>query len=668
MRYKKLTLENFRTFEGNHEFNFPASNKLIVIHAVNGTGKSGMLHALNFVLYGRAKNPKSLNDENFTFNQLLSIPAFREGKYFFSVSLIFEHEGVDYEINRRVQLKDGVSIKNPTGDEYYKEILHVKKGDEVLSAITSQPTIEKLMSETVSRFFLVNREEIQNLDTALLDERENELIKQEIEKSIGVEVLEKGRDILTNIATDFTKAAAKDTDNSKKAKDAQGEFEGNVERIEKTKSNIKDQKNKLDETQKKIDKLEIELGKMASIEEETAKKQSLTEQVNGFEIDKILKTNQIRKYMIDNWFLPISDIALEAYDEAKRNQEDAEKIKNKIGNFDSDIKRLKSEIKTEQCSSCGQDIASSHVAKVEKKLKSILAQKVLLEDEYVEPNTIFPSTQVVQPYLEPSLDTLEEMERQLAKLELDILTTRNSIKKIDKGFDESLIPKVLNTRKELRQLEEVRTLAKNELSEEEMKLSNFNNMLKKSEKDIEKYTSDTKTSSKKSQLAKGIRDLYEDAFEKFRDKSRGDVSKLAKSVFVNLINNKGYLIELEEDYSISLVDENGDNAGTPSAGQSGVIAISLIAALARNSVTNAPIVMDSPMASLDNDHKKNVWSFIHELADQVILFVFPGEYEEKDHRKIIDKNLSAEYTLQELGVYNAKIVPGYKPNLLESRK
>ena len=66
--------------------------------------------------------------------------------------------------------------------------------------------------------------------------------------------------------------------------------------------------------------------------------------------------------------------------------------------------------------------------------------------------------------------------------------------------------------------------------------------------------------TKKSQFSKGIRDLYEIAFEKFRDSAREDVSKLAKAVFENLINKKGYQIHLEEDYSISLIDENGNSA------------------------------------------------------------------------------------------------------------
>ncbi len=665
MRYKKLTLENFRTFEGKHEFVFPDNKPLVVIHAINGTGKSAMLHAMNYVLYGEAINPKSLSGDKFSIKQLLSIPAYENNNRFFSITLEFENEGKNYEINRRTQLRGEVSIPNPEEDRYYETLLYVKKDGEVLSAAMSQPEIENLINKAVSRFFLVNREEIQELDTALLDERENELIKSEIEKSLGVEVLERGKNILNNIAIEFNKEAVKDTDNSKKAEKSREDYEGEVERVEKAKSSIAELKKKLNETQEKLLGLEKEQNSMKSIEEEAAKKQLLSEQLNSFEKQKIEKTNSIREYVMKNWFLPISDIAIKEYENAKRAQEDAHQIKSKLQNISLEIKKLESEIKTEKCKNCNQPINKTQVEKIKKKLEMEFKSKEELEAQYIEPTEVFPSVQVISPYIQPSIDTLEALESQLASLELDIFTIKNSISKIDKGFDESLVAEVKNLRVKIKQQQEIETLTKQNLEDKEHELKMYSNRLKSLEKDIEKYTSDSKTSTKKSQFAKGIRDLFENAFEKFRDSAREDVAKLAKAVFENLINTEGFQIDLENDYSISLTDENGRNAGTPSAGQSGVIAISLITALAKNSVTNAPIIMDSPMASLDDIHTKKVWEFIHQIADQVILFVFPGEYDEKEHRKIIQKNLSVEYTLEKVGVYNAKIIQGYKPQLLE---
>ena len=77
-----------------------------------------------------------------------------------------------------------------------------------------------------------------------------------------------------------------------------------------------------------------------------------------------------------------------------------------------------------------------------------LSQKTLqdLTEQYVKPTEIFPSVQVVSPYLDASIDNLKTLEKQLSDLELNIFTTKNSISKIDKEFDESLVTEVKNIR------------------------------------------------------------------------------------------------------------------------------------------------------------------------------------------------------------------------------
>ena len=52
MRYKKLTLNNFRTFHGKHEITFPDKKGIFLVHAQNGVGKSAIYHAFRYVLYG----------------------------------------------------------------------------------------------------------------------------------------------------------------------------------------------------------------------------------------------------------------------------------------------------------------------------------------------------------------------------------------------------------------------------------------------------------------------------------------------------------------------------------------------------------------------------------------------------------------------------------------
>jgi len=667
LRYKKITLENFRTFQDKNEFVFPKKGKVSIIHAINGTGKSAMLHAMNFVLYGKAPNPKSLDGNNFTYRELMSIPKYNEKKYFFSVNLEFEHEGIDYEIDRRIQVKSDVSVL-PDSDNFYEEKLIVKKGDNILSAQASQPEIENLMSREVSRFFVVNREEINDLDTSLQDEREAEKIKRQIEKSIGVEVLERGTDLLSSLANEFVKESSKDTDNSKKAQKAKESFEAEYERNENHKKNISEYKKRLKEYGEKIHELTKKQNKMKSIEEEANKKNELTNRFYDLEKEKNEKLGEIRDYLKNNWYLPISDIAINVYEDASANVESAHKLQTKINELKTNINIYKNEIKEKKCKSCGQSTNQKIIDKRKKQLDAAEKKLTGLEETYQNPDEIFPSAQNIKPYLEASIEVLQEKEKAYNKIQLEIFTIENEIKKINQGFNDSLVQEVKKVSNELSKIIEQETLMKNELKDEEDSLVFSSNKLKKEQKEIDKYSTDTKASTKKSQFSRGVRDLFEEAFISFRDNARGDVGKLAEAVFSNLINNKGYQIRLEDDYSISMLDDTGEKAGAPSEGQSGIIAISLIAALARHSVTNAPIIMDSPMAGLDEDHTKKVWKFIHEFADQVILFVYPGEYIDKDHRKIIEKNLSVEYTLHTKGVMNAKISDGYKPNLLVGGK
>ena len=71
----------------------------------------------------------------------------------------------------------------------------------------------------------------------------------------------------------------------------------------KSKASIKELREKLNTTQDNLSELEKQ-NSMASIEEQAAKKQVLSEQLNSFEINKIEKINEIRDYMMKKWFLP----------------------------------------------------------------------------------------------------------------------------------------------------------------------------------------------------------------------------------------------------------------------------------------------------------------------------------------------------------------------------
>jgi DNA sulfur modification protein DndD len=73
--------------------------------------------------------------------------------------------------------------------------------------------------------------------------------------------------------------------------------------------------------------------------------------------------------------------------------------------------------------------------------------------------------------------------------------------------------------------------------------------------------------------------------------------------------------------------------------------MSLVGALAHCAVNDAPVLIDTPFGRLDSVHRRNVVAWLPELADQVILFVTSGEFDEDIHRALLKDQIAEEYDL-----------------------
>ncbi|MDP3156600.1 MAG: DNA sulfur modification protein DndD [Archangium sp.] len=87
-------------------------------------------------------------------------------------------------------------------------------------------------------------------------------------------------------------------------------------------------------------------------------------------------------------------------------------------------------------------------------------------------------------------------------------------------------------------------------------------------------------------------------------------------------------IAIDASCNVQLLGDEGRDLRTmdASAGEDQIFALSLIAAIARVSARSVPVVMDTPLARLDPDHRKNVLRYFTERpGEQVILLSQPDE-------------------------------------------
>lgn len=107
-------------------------------------------------------------------------------------------------------------------------------------------------------------------------------------------------------------------------------------------------------------------------------------------------------------------------------------------------------------------------------------------------------------------------------------------------------------------------------------------------------------------------------------------------------------IEIADDCTVRILGDKGRDLRTmdSSAGEDQIFALSLITAIARVSRAEVPVVMDTPMARLDPQHRLNVLRFsTANVSEQVILLSQPEEIH-GNYLKAIRERISAAYHLE----------------------
>ena len=105
MKFVSLHLNNWLPYRGEQHLEFPMDDhrNILVIFGENMNGKTSLLNAVRWALYGKARNRQK---RVIADKDLMNIDALKNGEDSFWVKLAIEADGSEYLIERRVTLKD----------------------------------------------------------------------------------------------------------------------------------------------------------------------------------------------------------------------------------------------------------------------------------------------------------------------------------------------------------------------------------------------------------------------------------------------------------------------------------------------------------------------------------------------------------------------------------
>ena len=204
MKFLSLHLNNFRQFKGEHEIIFDENNVTVIL-GQNGHGKTSILRAILFCLFGQTHLKRDSNEQNINNNILVNKNLIEESDNFVSgsVKLKFVDNDIQYELQRTI-----LCMKN--NEDYI-----TRNGEVILSKTSAGNTaiirdkdeirinIDRIISEQYKDFFLFDGEQMEAITEQTSQAMEN--IKNSIIKFLNLDVLTVTKNVIDRLIKDTSK-------------------------------------------------------------------------------------------------------------------------------------------------------------------------------------------------------------------------------------------------------------------------------------------------------------------------------------------------------------------------------------------------------------------------------------------------------------------------------
>lgn len=648
MRIEFIKLKNYRQYK-DEKIDFPplkGERNFIVIQGINDSGKTTLLNAITWCLYGEElhleKELKALPMLNTLTFSKLKLGESCEVEV--EIQMRDEKEQkINFKRNIRFKkLKNGEieKIKDPTskeddGSKY--EMLRQIKGN-IIQVADAKYITKKLIPKEICGYFFFDGERLNEYFREAVGEK----IKGEVFKISQLELLDKVLKYTEEKKGEFMKTSKNLTSKAAEIKDEIDLYQNSLKEYKEKREDLKSQIKEAEEKERKISgKLRL-LPDSKQLEEERA---GIEEDLKKLE-DKIDDLYQDKlNYLID---MAPSIFIYKAIIKTNKIIDKKEEAGEIPPYYQKDfIEKL---LKKGKCM-CGTDISKKN--RYRKKIK-----KILLECDEI--SNIAAKLIKTNTYLKSIINELEKFHIKQIKFGREIKSLRKEdeeknkrLKKINERIGKS-------SSEEVKRLENKLQLYKEQIKNQGSTLGNMQARIEMTERNIKKLENDFEKEIKKEKKLKELGKILSfckkslEAIEKikgsFMEETKKEIEELTKKQFFELIWKKETYkdIKIDDDYKISVVHQSGMEAiGSLGAGVRQALALSFIAALNKVSGFDVPIVIDTPLGRISKEHRKNIADKLPSYlkGKQVILLATDEEYT-PEVRKRLSKRVAKEFKIE----------------------
>lgn len=657
LKINKLELDDFGPFKGTQTLEFPEEDGVTIVFGENMRGKTTLLNAIRYALFGRilGRGTREISPEQF-----INWESEEEGKFSFKVALSFEENGTDYELVREHTPKDGIEV--PQSDEDYTENVYLVKDGTVTGPEAREKELAKILPQQVSRFFLFDGELLQQYEELLIDESEmGQQIREAIERILGVPVLKNGRAdlqaLLNDAQTQEQEAAQRDNETEQLGTQLETAH-GKRDQLESDLSELKDELEEL--TEEKL-AIQNKLQQLEAARSLVNQRENLEEKLE--EIDQALedKQAQLQEAMADSWRSVLQSTVQERLETLKEQRRELEKKQTRISVAEQLAERISDGLEHGDCPICEQPLEDG----AEQHLQSELEQFQELTDQDFDPDErydqILRSIEALERVIESdNTDRVEAIISEIDELKARRATVSDDLSEVKEGLESSKEEQVRDLNKHYEDIVGEIRIKKDAIKETEKELEKAKNTVQDLQDRLDQISgSGLERERARRELYEKLQDLFDQGVAEYRDRLRQRVESDASDIFLRLTTEPEYeRLKINDNYGLTIIHEDGDEIEVRSAGAEHVVALALMGALQNNAPLQGPIIMDSPFGRLDRGHMENVVEALPTFTDQVMLLVYRDEIDPQRARDILKGQLRKEYTLERVSARHTDIQKG----------
>lgn len=639
--YKRITICNLFAYNDIQSINFNQMNNknIYLLFGKNGFGKTSFIRSIKLLFAGSGilsdsknvpdivlnfinnKSPGRFSPEVLLLGQnaengwqgVFNKTAIKNDENKFFVELILNEDGNEIVIRREWNRYPSISEK----------LIFIKNGEQLTDNL-AKDECEQILPLNFLQFFVFDGEEIE----AMADEISTQL-KDKIQSMLNISVLDKLNSEISSIEKDFIKQSNLASENKAQLIRFEGELGSKKEELENTINNIKFNEDEIKE------KIQILTSKKNERDTKIKNNSKESESLQNAKNQALNDLETAKKHIVDFGgeilFLGINETISEALMQLSKNIDtssfNAEEM-TKLAKFSTEflMQKIKFDGDSIDLNNALRDAFLEFIRKGgDNKFKGL--NKTALNAIYVNAN-------------ENSDRLLEAISN--AKNAKNSIFTISS--KLDNFISDSAIEnEIKKLDEEIELLENEKIKVGDELKNNQTKKTTFENEIYELEREIMRL----KDEAGRDKRIKNQLELLKQIKEQINIYKQGRIERTTKRLKKEIYENYKRLLPNDnvdsidiQNFVVKLINQDGEAIAvkSQSAGQKQIAAISIFWALSKLSNRRLPLIIDTPLARLDAENRKNViQNYYQNSSNQVIVLPTDTEFTKNEIEYAGDK-------------------------------